>query len=177
MWWPFSGLGGCGGWSPPQSLLLRRLLLAGDRLLRPLAGTGVGVGALAADRQPAPVPDALVGADLDLALDVLGDLAAQVALDLVVAVDPLAQADDLLLGEVAHARVGVHPRALERLEGAGPAEAEDVGEADLHPLLTGKVDAGDACHVPPRASWPGVSPAAACDEGWCRSPAPFRGAG
>src|SRR5438046_6405905 len=52
-WWP---------------LLLGGLLLARDRLLRALAGAGVGVGALAADRQPAPVPDAPVAAELDFAL-------------------------------------------------------------------------------------------------------------
>src|SRR5919106_1466019 len=135
-----------------RSLLLRGLLLAGHGLLGALAGAGVGVRALAAHRQASAVPDPLVGADLDLALDVLLRFAAQVALDLVVGVDPLPQADDLLLGQVAHAGVGVHPGALDRLDGPGAAEAVDVGEADLHPLFAGEVDAGDACHVCLRTS-------------------------
>src|SRR5829696_2989028 len=156
------------GGKSPVSLLLRGLLLAGNGLLGALAGAGVGVGALAAHRQPPAVPDPLVAADLDLALDVLLDLAAQVALDLVMRVDPVAEADDLLLGQVTHAGVGVHPGALDGLDGPGAAEAEDVGEADLHPLVAGEVDAGDACHmcsVPPA---PAISPAAACGGGCCR---------
>ena len=50
------------------------------------------------------MPDALVAADLDLALDVLGDLAPQVTLDLVGSVDELADLADLVLGEVADLR-------------------------------------------------------------------------
>src|SRR5215207_1590689 len=149
-------------------LLLRRLLLAGNGLLGALAGAGVGVGALAAHRQPPAVPDPLVAADLDLALDVLLDLAAQVALDLVVGVDPLPEADDLLLGQVADAGVGVHPSPLDRLDGPGAAEAEDVGKADLHPLVAGEVDAGDSCHVCSVPPAPAISPAAACGGGCCR---------
>src|SRR5215217_5927670 len=139
-----------------------------ERVVEAGLDVGVGVGALAAHRQPSAVPDPLVAADLDLALDVLLDLAAQVALDLVVGVDPLPQADDLLLGQVADAGVGVHPGALDGLDGAGPAEAEDVGEADLHPLVAGEVDAGDACHVCSVPPAPAISPAAACGEGCCR---------
>ena len=55
---------------------------------------------------------AAVGADLHQALDVLGALAAQVALDLEV-LDRVAQLDDLVVGEVAHARVGVDPASRE----------------------------------------------------------------
>src|SRR5439155_1631127 len=65
---------------PLPLLLLRDLLLAGDRLLRALAGPGVRVGPLAADRERPAVPDALVATDLDLALDVLGNLATEVPL-------------------------------------------------------------------------------------------------
>ena len=40
------------------------------------------------------------------------------------------------------------------------ADAEDVGEADLQPLLAGDVDAGDTCHAvlrsyPCRCLWRG----------------------
>src|SRR5688572_15008266 len=70
------------------SQLLLHALLAGHGLLRALARAGVGAGALAVHRQAPAVPDALVAADLDLALDVGGDLAAEVTLDLQVRVDP-----------------------------------------------------------------------------------------
>src|SRR5690625_5641555 len=59
------------------------LLLAGDGALGALAGAGVGLGALAVHRQVAAVTQTLVAADLDLAADVGGDLAAQVTLELV----------------------------------------------------------------------------------------------
>ena len=59
------------------------------------------MGALAADGQATAVADALVAADLDLALDVLGDVAAQVTFDLEVGVDVGAELGDLFLGEVA----------------------------------------------------------------------------
>src|SRR3954454_22606016 len=136
----------CGGIYVSSSLLLAGLLLAGDSAARPLAGTGVGVGALTVHREAATVPDALVGTDLDLAADVLGDLTAEVTFDAVVGVDPVAQAADLLVGEVTDAGVGVDPGLLQRLTGSRTADAEDVGQRDLAPLLAGEVDAGKACH-------------------------------
>ena len=87
--------------------MLLALLLRADLAARTLAGTRVRVRALAAHRQAAAMAKAAVAADLHEPLDVLAHLAAEVALDLEVAVDVLAQADDLLLGEVAHPRVGV----------------------------------------------------------------------
>src|SRR6266545_4717924 len=59
-------------------LLLARLLLAGDRALGALAGARVGPGALTAHGKATPVADALVAADLDLASNIGGDLAAKV---------------------------------------------------------------------------------------------------
>src|SRR5699024_1368480 len=53
------------------------LLLAGHGALGALAGAGVGLGALATHRQAPTVPQALVGADLDLATDIGGNLTAQ----------------------------------------------------------------------------------------------------
>src|SRR4051794_27587244 len=63
----------------PRSL---RLLLGGHGALRALAGAGVGLGALTADRKPLAVAASLVAADLDLAADVGLDLATEVTLDL-----------------------------------------------------------------------------------------------
>src|SRR5437867_1339808 len=83
----------------PGLLLLRDLLLAGDRLLGSLAGPRVRVGALSADGQRPAVADALVAPDLDLALDVLSHLATEVTLDLEVAVDVFADLEDLFLRE------------------------------------------------------------------------------
>src|SRR5829696_9571513 len=128
-------------------LLPSGLLLAGDGLLRPLAGPRVGLGALAVHGQAAAVPDALVAADLDLAADVLRHLAAQVALDPVVGVDVVAQPDEVLVGEVADAHVTADAGGGQGSVRAGLADAVDVRERDLQPLLAGEIDAGEACHA------------------------------
>src|SRR3712207_763623 len=91
-------------------LLLPRLLLAGDgHALRPLAGARVGLRLLPAHGQPAAMAQAAVAADLHQALDVLGALAPQIALDREVGVDEVAELRDLVLGEVAD--VGVRADA------------------------------------------------------------------
>src|SRR6185312_3336049 len=66
------------------------LLLASDRLGGALAGAGVGVGALAANRQALAVAQAAIAGQVHQPLDVDGHLAAQIAFDLVVAIDGLA---------------------------------------------------------------------------------------
>ena len=98
-------------------------------------------------RQPAPVADAAVGADLGKALDRLRALAAEVALHLEVLVDVLAKPRHLVVGEVANLRVGVQAK-----RGCDPtrrrlADSVDVGEPDLEPLLVGEIDSGDTCQM------------------------------
>src|SRR4051794_7970977 len=90
-------------WARADGLLLAGLLLACDRATRALAGTRVGVRALAVDREATTVAQALVTADLDLAADVGGNLAPQVALGPVVALDPVTKPDQVVLGQVPHA--------------------------------------------------------------------------
>src|SRR5213079_3025970 len=84
------------------------LLLATDAhgAARSAALSGVRLGALSPHWEVAPMSHAPVRADVHQAFDVLAHLAPQVALDLVAAVDDLAQAVDLILGQVARARVG-----------------------------------------------------------------------
>src|SRR5579872_4855700 len=127
--------------------LLPLLALDPDRLLGALAGAGVGVGPLAVHRQAAPVPEALVADDLDLALDVLVLLAAQVALDLEVGVDVAAQPHDLVLGQIADPGVRADHRTLGHFLGPGGADPVDIGEPGLEALFPGQVDAGDPCHL------------------------------
>jgi hypothetical protein len=93
----------------------------------------------------------LPAADLHLALDVLRHLAAQVTLDLERGLDVVADAGDLVVGEVAHPGVGADFEGGADLLAAGAPDAVDVGERDLQPLLAGDVYAGDACHQSPLA--------------------------
>src|SRR5438132_523495 len=82
----------------------------------------------------AAVAYALVRADLHLALDVLGNIAPQVTFDFQVGVDPVAQADDLFVGEVTDTGVLVDPGRPADLLRRGAADPVDVGERDLQPL-------------------------------------------
>src|SRR2546423_3648163 len=131
----------------PRCGLLAGLLLPGHGLLRALAGPGVGPGALPPHREAAAVPEAGVAADLHLPLDVLGDLPAEVTLDLEVGVDPRPQAGDLLLGQVPHPGVGRDLGGRADHLGARQPDPEDVGERDFEPLLARDVDPGDTCHA------------------------------
>ena len=72
------------------------------------------------------MPQAAVRPDLLQPLDVHRDLAPKIALDIVTAVDDVAQAAYLLVGEVTHARVGIHVCLGEDLLARGQADPEDV---------------------------------------------------
>src|SRR5262245_10032289 len=148
-------------------LLLRGFLLACHGLAGALAGPRVGVGPLSSHRQAAAVPNALVRADLDLALDVLGGLAPEVTLDLVGAVDELPDPADLVLGQVSDLGAALHPGSLNDLERACGPDPVDVPEGDVHALVARKVDACDPGHA--LAPCSSAIPDAACAAGWCRS--------
>ncbi len=82
--------------------LPRRFLLIGYRALaRTLAGAGIGMGALAANRQAAAVTIPAIGTDFDQALDVHRDIFAQIAFDVAAFFDDLTDAVDLVFVEVA----------------------------------------------------------------------------
>src|ERR1700683_1906617 len=137
----------CGARYHRGGRLLPGVLLAAHGLLLALAGAGVGLRALPVDREPATVPDALVAADLYLPPDVRLDLAPQVTLDLVGRVDPVAELDQVLVGEAVDPGVPVDAGGLQCLQRPRPADAVDIGERDLDPLIAGQVDAGKSGHV------------------------------
>src|SRR5690625_1379088 len=123
------------------------LLLARDGALGALASTCVGLGALPVHRQAAAMPQALVAADLHLAADVGRDLAPQITLGAVVLLDVIAQLDELLVGQLAHALVTGDAGRGDRLLGAGAPHSEDVRQGDFDALLARKVDSHQTCHV------------------------------
>jgi hypothetical protein len=87
------------------------------------------------------VADARVAADLHLAADVCGDLAAKVTFNSVIGLDELAQLHDLIVGQVSGALVRVDARCGQGGDRTGAADPEDVRERDLRPLVAGEVDA------------------------------------
>jgi hypothetical protein len=76
-----------------------------------------------------------------------GDLAPQVTLDLEVALDVVAQLDELVVRQLPDAQLGADAGGGEGLLGAGATDAVDVGERHLEPLVTREVDADEASHV------------------------------
>src|SRR5579875_1488438 len=128
-------------------LLLRRgAALAGDGAPRAPLRPSVRARTLPVHGQVATVANAPVAVDLDQPLNVLSHLAPQVALDDVLAVDHLTDAVDLVVGEVAHAGVGVDAGLLQDLGGAGRPDAVDIAQRDLNPLVPGNIDTGDPSH-------------------------------
>ena len=90
-------------------------LLTRDGLTWTLAGTGVRMSALAADRKAPTVTDSLVGTDLDLATNVALYLAAEVTFGLEVRVDVVAKLDQVSFCNIADSLVGVYASGFKRL--------------------------------------------------------------
>src|SRR5437899_5234573 len=122
------------------------LLLAGDRLGRALAGARIGVRALAADGQRAAVTQAAIAAEVHEPLDVHRDFAAQVAFDLVVAVDRLADLQHFRVGELVDAAVCRDADLVDDLLGKLLADAVNVLKRDDDALVGRNVDAGYTSH-------------------------------
>jgi hypothetical protein len=91
------------------------------------------------------VADAAVGADLGEPLDRLLPVAPQVALDLEVRVDVVAELRDLFVGEVLDLGVRAEAELDGDLAGGRLADSVDVGQPDLEALLVREVDSGDTC--------------------------------
>src|SRR5262249_36875250 len=98
-----------------------------------------------------------IAAEVHEALDVHCDLAPEIALDHELAIDVLANAQDLVIGEL------MHPTGIGNADGAadlvrpGPADSVDVGERHLDPLLRRNVHACDARHALDLLyDWPGA---------------------
>src|SRR4051812_17666782 len=85
-----------------------------------------------------------IASDLHQALDGLGPLAAEVALDDQIAVDDVTELRDLVLGEVLDLRVRVDAQLREDLVRGRLADSVDVRETDLNALVEGDVHPRDA---------------------------------
>src|SRR6185437_14005481 len=111
------------------------------------AGPGVGVGALAADRQALAVAQAAIAGQVHQPLDVDGRLATQVAFDSVVVVDRLADVHDFLVGQLVHPAGVVDADLAHDLAGLRRPNPVDVLQRDHDALIGGNIDASDTGHV------------------------------
>jgi len=81
------------------------------------------------------VTDATVRADVHQALHVHRDVAAQVALDLELALDDLADPVHLVVRPGLHPLAGIHVGLEKHPPPGGPPESIDVGDRDFAALL------------------------------------------
>src|SRR5439155_26333587 len=123
------------------------LFLPCDRTRRPLARTRVGVGPLAAHRQPPAMPQSAIAAEIHQPLDVHRDGSPQIALDRVFAVDQLAHPQHLVVGHLVRPALGRDADLAADLGGLGPADAMDVGQGDRYALVIRDVDASNSRHL------------------------------
>src|SRR5215475_338469 len=119
------------------------LLLACDRLGRTLAGSCVGVGALAANRKAAPMPQTSIATEIHEPLDVHRRLASQIAFDKIIAIDHFADLQNLLVGKLGNPSRIRNPHLCYDLTGLRGPNAVNVLEPDLDPLVGRNVNTSD----------------------------------
>jgi len=118
-----------------------------DRHRLALARAGVGVGALAAHRQPATMAQPAIAAEVHQPLDVHRDFTPQVALDAVFAVDQLADPQHLVVRQLVHPALIGDGQPAADFGGLGRPDAIDVAQADGDALIGWNVHAGNTCHA------------------------------
>jgi hypothetical protein len=121
------------------------------------------VGALAAYRKTTAMPEPLVRANLDLALDVLGNFAPQITFDRQIRIDVLADPHDLTVGEIPNLGAPIDPEIIENGMRTRQANTKNVGEPNLNTLVSWKVGSGNTSHKT-------ITPVAAYGVGWNKPP-------
>src|SRR6056297_416940 len=112
-------------------------LLASDGFRRALAGTGIGVGTLTANRKVAAVAQTTIGAKVHKALDVHLNFATQVTFDGVVAIDVLTQGQCFGVAEFVDPAGGVDASCFADGLGRRMANSGDICEGDWNPFGSG----------------------------------------
>ena len=114
--------------------------LHADGLAGTFAGAGVGLGALAADREAAQMADATVALDALEALQVHTDFAAEIAFDDVLAIlDGVHDLRELSFAQVFRAHCAIDARAFQNLFRIHRADSVDITKRDIDALLRGNV--------------------------------------
>src|ERR1700678_4528114 len=128
--------------------LRRRFLLACDcALTRALAGARIGVGTLATGRQVAPVAETTIRLNIDEALDVHGDVFAQISFNLAFVLNHLADAVNLVFAQVLDLLERIHTGRRQDASRARVTDSENIGQRDPRLFMTGQIDASNTCHT------------------------------
>src|SRR5690242_3323030 len=129
------------------TLLADGLLLGCDGAApRTFAGTRVGVRALAANRQIAPMTNPAIGLNFNQAADVHLNLLAEIAFDAAFLLDGLADVIDFIFRQVANLFRVIHASFCGELFCALLPDSIDGRQSNPEALLDGKIYTCDACH-------------------------------
>ena len=99
------------------------------------------------DRQATAMTDATVAADFAQALDVHSGLTAQVTFDGEVMLDCITQLSFLLLSQILNTDVGIDLSHFQNLCSACRSDTIDISQGNFNPLVTGKVNTRNTCHI------------------------------
>ena len=127
-------------------LLLGCLLLAGHRLTLALAGTAVGTGALAADRQALTVTKTTIAGDIQQTLDAHLHLGTKLTLDLELIVDDVPDGGQLIVVPFMHFLAEIDPGLVQDITGGRVTYPIDVCQSNLTPFILREVNAGNTSH-------------------------------
>src|SRR5262245_34396916 len=103
--------------------------------------------ALTVHRKPAAMAQAPVTAEIHQALDIHRDVAAKIAFHDIVAIDDLADLDDLRFGQLTDAPIRWNGDLGANLPGEGIANPMNIRQSHLDPLVGRDVHACDSGHV------------------------------
>src|SRR3712207_580154 len=118
--------------------------------------------ALTAHRKAAAMPEPAVGAKVHQALDVHRHVAAEVALDHVVAVYRLADLQHLRIRELVHAAALGDVHLGDNLPSLGGADPVDILQRDDDALVRRNIDASDTSQVSSSSAAPNGSASCRC---------------
>src|SRR5215467_418891 len=131
----------------PALLLSHCFFLASHSPFGATAGSCVGARTLSMHRQVSAMAHATIAANFNQPLDVHIDFAAQVAFNLMFAVDHFTQAVDFFFSQVARPRIRVNVRSIKDLAARGKADPIDVRQRNLNAFVAWNVNAGDSSHL------------------------------
>ena len=119
-----------------------------DGLARTFAGTGVGLGALAAHGQTAQMANSPITFDALQALEVHADFAAEIAFDDVLAIlNGMNDLGELRFGQILGADARVDLGAGEDVYGVARANAVNVTQGDVDAFVRGNFYSDDTSHL------------------------------
>ena len=123
------------------------IALHADRLTRSLAGAGVGLRALAANRQAAKMADATVTLNGLKAFQIEPEFASQITFDHILAVlDCVDNLGELGFGQVLRTNRRVDVGASQYLDRVRGPDAVNVSKRNIDSLLARNFNTDDTCH-------------------------------